>query len=128
LARFDASIQTNSEIHFSVFIHLGGNQSFSQCRFLSEDDAAVFARAFIFDLFERSFSNRVGHFAFDTEIFAACGLGFDCAAYCGISGKRLYGNERRNFPRIQFNCVVSQIASANYLNCLGLLVRSPEKP
>ncbi len=128
MARFDASIQTNSEIHFSVFIHLGGNQSFSQCRFLSEDDAAVFARAFIFDLFERSFSNRVGHFAFDTEIFAACGLGFDCAAYCGISGKRLYGDECRNFSGIQPNCAVCKITFANYFNCLGLLVRSTEKP
>lgn len=103
-------------------ICFGGNQSFYQPEFLFENDAAGFAAAAFSDLSERSFWNRFGNFAFDTEIFKARGVGLDCAFDCRLSGEYLYGDEHAIISRIQSGGAVYSPADTIFVNCSGVLV------
>ena len=98
------------------------SQSFYKSEFLFKNYAALSARAFVFDLSERIFSNYAGNYADCAEIYAPCRMGIDCAFNCGFSGKRLYGIESAAFSRIQFDYALFEIAISIGVHCVGVLV------
>jgi hypothetical protein len=127
MIEFDADYQTDSKMAFRNCFRFCGNQSFRKRRFLFENDAAVFARAFVFNLPEWNLSNRAGHFAFDTEVFETCGMGNNCVARCGVSRECLYVGELAIISRIQSNSFILKATLANRFNRVGILVYAPKK-
>ncbi len=107
---------------FGNRFRFGGNKPLFQSGFLSENDAARFARAAFFDLFKRSFWDCFGCIAFDREIYEISGVEFDCFAHSGFSRKFVYGVERRTFSRVQFVSIISASAVTIGVDCVGVLV------
>lgn len=124
---FDETLKKDSAMASGHRCNFSRSESFFQSGVLSADDAADFARAFIFNLFERRNRNRARRFAFVSKIYVACGLGINRLVRRGFSGEYLYGVESVAFSRNQYDRALHKIAFANRFNRLGFLVHARKK-
>jgi len=115
--RYQTSFEISARRHF----YTGGHQSFRNAGFLPANNAAVSARAFVFDLSERLSRNGFRNRAFAAEILAPRRVGNNFTFDRGFSGEHFYGDEHAVVSRHQPADNLSAAADTNRFNRVGVL-------